>query len=188
MAELDEQELNQGGLDETQKREKLEGIVNSYIEAINLGERDSVIVRHVVELLFAQGHGSEALVLFNRIPVASQLAGDLGHKVAQVAIEHRDFQRAEEIARKTVAANPGSFNDRLWLVRILYDGGFRAEAEKELKDAVELSKQDPIRWITMVQWYTVLTKQLEKAEQAIQEAEKHLPRASALRRWPSVAS
>ncbi|MGO9469895.1 MAG: tetratricopeptide repeat protein [Isosphaeraceae bacterium] len=181
LAELDEDELGQGNLDEQQKQAKLESIVNSYIEAINLGQRDSIIVRHVVELLFAQGRGSEALALFNRIPVALQLAGDLGHKVAQVAIDHRDFQRAAEIARKTMTANPGSFNDCLWLVRILHDGGFEAEAEKELKNAVGLSKDDPNRWIALVQWYAVLTKQPEKAEQAIQEAEKNLPRAKAPR-------
>ena len=113
--------------------------------------------------------------------MALQLAGDLGHKVAQVAIDHRDFQRAAEIARKTMTANPGSFNDCLWLVRILHDGGFEAEAEKELKNAVGLSKDDPNRWIALVQWYAVLTKQPEKAEQAIQEAEKNLPRAKAPR-------
>ena len=100
-AQLDEQELDEREkeLDEKEKQEKRAGIVNSYIEAINLGERSSAVVRRVVELLFAQGKASEALALFNRIPVESQLAGDLGRKVAQVAIDHQDFQRAEEIAQ-----------------------------------------------------------------------------------------
>jgi tetratricopeptide (TPR) repeat protein len=179
LAGLDEQELDQAGLDEKQKREKLESVVNSYIEAINLGQRDSVTVRHVVELLFSQGKANEALALFNRIPVESQLAGDLGRKVAQVAIDHRDFQRAEAIARKTVAANPASFKDRFWLVQILQARGLQAAAEQELRNGVELAKDDPDRWIVMVWWYISSAKQMEKAEQAIGEAEKNLPATKA---------
>jgi predicted Zn-dependent protease len=175
---LDEQELKPAELDAKQKQEKLQGIVNLYIEAINLGERSSAVVRRVVQLLFDQGKATDALALFNRIPVESQLAGDLGQKVAQVAFEHQDFQRAEEIARKTIDANPGNFSDRLWLVRILYAQGALATAEEELTKAVKLSKEDANRWIILVDWY-IATKQPMKAEQAIRETEKNLPQASA---------
>jgi cellulose synthase operon protein C len=178
LAALDEQELdNQQGLDEKQKKEKLESIVNSYVEAINLGRRDSATVRHVVELLFAQGKANEAVALFSSVPVESQLAGDLGRKVAQVAIDHQDLERAEAIARKTVAANPGDFKDRFLLVQILQARGLQPAAEQELRNAVDLSKDDPDRWIAMVWWYVVSTKQVEKAEQAIQEAATTLPPA-----------
>jgi cellulose synthase operon protein C len=177
-ASLDEQELNQGELDEKQKQEKRQAIANSYIEAINLGERGSVVVRRVVELLFAQGKAKEALNLFNRIPVESQLAGDLGRRVAQVAIDYQDFQGAEEIARKTVAANPGRLQDRLALAQILRARGNQAAAEQELEDFVALGKDDPDRWIALVWWY-VVTKEPAKAQQAVQEAEKNLPPANA---------
>ena len=56
------------GLDEAQKREKLESAINSYRRAIELGLRDPVIVRHVVELLFQAGRGSEALEVYSQIP------------------------------------------------------------------------------------------------------------------------
>jgi tetratricopeptide (TPR) repeat protein len=158
---------------------KKESVTNSFIEAINLGERNSEVVRRVVKLLFDQGKANEALALFNRIPVESQLAGDLGRRAAQVAIDHQDFQRAEEIARKTVAANPGSLKDRLGLVQILRACGHQPEAEQELKAFVALGKDDPDRWIALVWWYVVPTKQPEKAEQAIREAEKSLPQAKA---------
>ncbi len=152
LAELDEQELKLEDLAEKQKRDKQDSIVNSYIEAIKLGERGSAIVR----------------------------LGDLGRKVAQEAVGNRDFQRAEEIARKTVSANPGSFKDRWWLVQILQACGLQAAAEKELKDAVELSKGDADRWIYLVV-YMLSTKQPEKAQQAIQEAEKNLPHLTVTR-------
>jgi len=96
LAALDEQELEQGGLDEKEKREKLDRIVNSCIEAINLGQRDSTIIDPVVNLLFAQGRANEALALFNRIPQDSRLASDLGLKVVQAALGHRNFDLAEQ--------------------------------------------------------------------------------------------
>ena len=63
-----EQELDEAGLDEAQKREKLESTINSYRRAIELGLRDPGIVRHVVELLFRAGRGSEALEVYSQIP------------------------------------------------------------------------------------------------------------------------
>src|SRR5262249_3382975 len=158
--------------DEKQKREKQASIVNSCIEAINLGQHDAVIVRRVVEFLFGQGRANEVVALMNKIPVESQLAGDLGHKVAQVALDHREFQAAEDIARKIVAADPSSFKERLWLVQVLQARGHQDTAEKELEAAVELSKSDPDRWIVMVRWYLGSAKQIDKAEQAIQRAEQ----------------
>ena len=131
-------------------------------------------MRDTVKLLFKNKRGSEALDLLNSIPVESQLAGDLGRQASQFAVDSRDFQRAEEIARKMVAANPGDFQERIWLVQILLSSGRQAEAETEIREAVDLSKSDPDRWITLVQ-FMVLTKQPEKAEKAIKDAEAVLP-------------
>ena len=130
-----------------------------------------------MKLLFKNKRGSEALDLLNSIPVESQLASDLGRQASQFAVENRDFQRAEEIARKAVAANPADFQERLWLVQILVDSGRQAEAETEIRQAIDLSKSDPDRWITLVQ-FMVFTKQPEKAAKAIKEAEAALPPAA----------
>lgn len=179
LAELDEQELrDEKDLNNEQKREKQQSIVNAYIEAIDLGEHGSAVVRKVVQLLFDLGKADEALALFNRISAESPLAGDLARRLGEAAFEHQDFRRAEEIARKTVATNPDSFQDRWWLVLILWASGDQAAAEQELKKAVELGKDDPDRWFRLVR-YMLITRQPEKAEQAIQEAEKNLPRAKA---------
>ena len=135
-------------------------------------------MRRTVQLLFKNGRGSDALELLNSIPVESQLVGDLERQAEQFAIEKKDFQRAEEIARKAVDANPGDFQERFWLVQILLNSGRQADAETELRQAVDLSKSDPDRWITLV-WFMVITKQAEKAEQAIRDAEANLPQSKA---------
>ena len=179
LAGLDEQELNQTGLDEKQKKEKLESIVNSYIEAINLGQRDSAIVRHVVELLFAHGKANEALALFNRIPVESQLAGDLGRKVAQVAIDHRDFERAEEIGAKRWPPTQVVSRTGCGLSKSCRHADIKRRPRKNSGMPLSFPRTTRIDGSPWSGGTCVSTKQPEKAEQAIQEAEKNLPQAKA---------
>ena len=70
--------------------------------------------------------------------------------------------------------NPSDFRERFRLVQILLSSGHQAEAEVALHSAVDSSKSDPDRWITLVD-FMVITKQAEKAEQAVRDAEKNLP-------------
>jgi tetratricopeptide (TPR) repeat protein len=173
-AELAEQELAQSNLKEDQIQAKEERIIGFYLQAIKLGQRHAAVVRRAVQLLFKHGRANNALELLSSIPVESQLAGDVGHQAARLAVENRDFQRAEQIARTTVAARPDDFQERIWLVQILLAGERRAEAAKELRDAVNLSPGDPDRWITFVA-FMIITKQPEEAERIIHEAETKLP-------------
>ena len=138
----------------------------------------SDIVRETVKLLFKNKRGSEALDLLNSIPVESQLAGDLGRQAMQFAVDSQDFQRVEEIARKVVTANPDDFQERIWLVRVLLASGREAEAETEIRQAVDLSRNDPDRWITLVQ-FLVLIRQPLKAAEEIKHAEAALPASEA---------
>jgi cellulose synthase operon protein C len=172
--ELQQELLYQAKLTDDEIQAKEESIIHSYRRAIELGERGSAVVRDTVKLLFKNKRGSEALDLLNSIPLESQLAGDLGRQVTRYAVENRDFLRAEDIARKMVATNPRDFQERIWLVRILLSSGRVADAETEICQAVELSKSDPDRWITLVQ-FMVITKQLRKAEKAIKDAEAIVP-------------
>jgi cellulose synthase operon protein C len=75
-----------------------------------------------------------------------------------------------------VAARPDDFSERLWLVRILMESGRQADAEAELRRAVELAPSDPVRWTTLVN-FLIQTKQPAPAEKAIRDAEAKLPQA-----------
>ena len=99
LARLGEQELNQGGLDEVQRKTKEESIVSSYLQAIKLGQRGPAVLRRAVTLLFKNGRDNDAFELLNSLPAGSQLVGDLEHQAALIAVEHQDFQRAEQIAQ-----------------------------------------------------------------------------------------
>ncbi len=173
LANLSEQELDEAGLDEAQKREKLESTINSYRRAIELGLRDPGMVRHVVELLFRAGRGSEALEVYSQIPALVQLTGDLGRRASQIALANRDYRHAEEIARKAVEASPQDFQARVWLAQVLLEARRPDDAEAEIRQGIDASKADPDRWITLVR-FAMLTRQAEKAEKAVREAEAHL--------------
>ena len=131
-----------------------------------------------MKLLFKNKRGNEALDLLNSIPVESQLTVDIGRQASQFAVDSRDFQRAEDIARKMVTAHPDDFQERLWLVHILVKGGHQDDAEAVIRQAIDLSKTDSDRWITLVQ-FLIFTRHLDKAAKAIKEAEAALPPAQA---------
>ena len=173
--QLEEQELDESSLTDQEKAGKEESIANHYLQAVRLGQRQPAVVRRAIELLFKTKRGPDALDLLNNIPAAAQLAGDVGRQAVQFALQNRDFQRAQEIAQRAVAKNPGDFQERLWLVRVLLESGEQAHAEIALREAVDLSKSDPDRWIALV-LFMILTKQPDKAEQAILDAEKNLPK------------
>jgi tetratricopeptide (TPR) repeat protein len=178
LADLDEQELAQGGLNDDEIRAKEDNIIRSYRRAIGLGQRGSAVVRRTVQLLFKNKRGGEAVDLLNDIPLESQAAGGLGRQVEQLAIENQDFQLAVEHARRAVDANPTDFQARGWLAQILLRSGNQDGAEAEFRKGLDLSKSDPDRWIALIQ-LLVLTKKLDKAAQAIAEAEATLPPAKA---------
>ena len=172
-AELAEQELAQGDLSADEIRAKEELIIGYYLQAINLGQLRSAVVRRAVQLLFKNKRGTDALELLGRIPIESQLGGDVGRQAARFAVENRDFQRAEQIARKAVEAKPDDFQERIWLVQILLASGRETEAGAELRTAVNRSPGDPDRWDALVR-FMILTKQLGEAEKVIRQAEDKL--------------
>ena len=181
-ADLEFQELAQAGSDEVLKREKQESIINLYLSAIELGSRNPIVMRRTVELLLTTGRSKEAIQLFSRIPAATQFGSDLGrYRGASRRCPERSPGRGGHTqgggyGAKAVAANPGEFKERLWLVQILLYGKRTAEAEAELRRAVADAEGDPERWRTLV-FFLIDTKQLPKAEQAFRDAEKKLAQA-----------
>jgi tetratricopeptide (TPR) repeat protein len=176
-AELAEQELAQSDVKDDELRAKEESIINFYLQAIKLGQRRAAVVRRTVQLLFKTQQGDRALELLSNIPMESQLAGE-ERQAVRFAVENRDFPHALQIARRAVQANPGDFNERIWLVQILLAGERQNEAAKELRDAVNLAPSDPDRWIALVT-FQIFAKQMSDAAGTIKDAEAKLPSSKA---------
>ncbi len=181
LARLDQDELAEAKGDEDEvknrRQEKLESAITSYRRAIELGLRDPAEVRRLIELLFLAGRGSEALEIYSHIPAIGQQPGGLEQMMSEVALRHRDIRQAEELARKAVAASPGDFRARVWLVNLLIGEGRRDEAEVILRDAVAADKADPDRWANLVTFLAQVIRQPEKAEQVVRDAEASIAKA-----------
>ena len=176
-ASLELQELGQADqtkLTAAQIRAKEENVIRYYRRAIDLGSRNSEIVRETVRLLFRHKRGNEAMDLVKSIPVESRVATDLERQALAFALDSRDFEHAEGLARKAVAAKPADLSERIWLVRILLAQGRRAEAEAVIREAVALAKNDPDRHIVLVE-FLLETGQPAQAVKVINDAEASLP-------------
>ena len=119
LAQLEQQELRQGGLTDDEIQAKEESIIRSYRRAIDLGERSSAIVRETVKLLFKNKRGSEALDLLNSIPVESQLAGDLERQAIAIRGRKSRFPASRGDRAQGRGRQPADFQERIWLVQIL---------------------------------------------------------------------
>jgi cellulose synthase operon protein C len=171
LAQLEEQELAQLVLEGKPTQEKRDRIINSYLRAIELGRRESNVVRHVVQLLFEVGRNNDAVDLYIRSTVDPQPGNDrVERMVSREAYKKGDLRRAEEVTRRALVANPGDHEERLWLARILLAGGRQPDAETELRRGIDLFKNDPLPRINLLKLLAD-TKQPEKAEKAFEEAQ-----------------
>jgi tetratricopeptide (TPR) repeat protein len=174
LAQLDEQELAQPNLDSATRKRKEDDAANHYLRAIELGQRSLPIIRRVTDLLYKSGRSSEVTQLWNQLPTVTLLEGNLQQQVTAEALRNRDYERALDLARKGKAANPDDFRERLWLVQVLLASqrpDRLAEAEAELRDAVNAVRSDPDRWMYLVWFLLDQRKQIEKAEQVVRDAE-----------------
>ena len=109
---------------------------------------------------------SSGLSSLRTLPLAAICCGKAhSRRSASVTME-----QALNLARKAKEANPDDFRASLLLVRMLIANQRQVEAEKELRAAVNANPSDPDRWFVLLQFLT-LTKQLEKAETAVHDAE-----------------
>jgi tetratricopeptide (TPR) repeat protein len=160
--------------------------LESYLRAVELGERQPDVVRRVVQMLYDRQRYPEAEVVIQRLPEGTPLSGDLRRLAAQVSLQGGDAKRALDLAGKAVAADSTDHRDYVWLGQMLWaasrqtdlDPGRRREAEgraeKALRKAVELGADKPDAWVALVE-YLVRVGQADKAEAVVREAEGKLP-------------
>ena len=173
LAELALADLSQPDLSDDEKKEKQYDAAKLYLKAIELGLRDPDVIRRATDLLYATGRNQEAMSLWTELSTTSAAGSALLLQCSLEALRHRDLEGALELARKAKAANPNDFQVRRWLALRLIDKQLLTDAENELREAVAAVPSDPARRTALVEFLT-LTKQLEKAEKAVHDAESAL--------------
>jgi cellulose synthase operon protein C len=160
-----------------------------YREAIDLGERNPNAILRLVQILYQTRQIAEANRLLTRFDREGVSLPPLLLRVrAEGALQEGDAGRAIEAARKAVPADSKDYRDHVWLGQLLGvvcqqakgDGDERnaepllAEAEKELRQAVELDPKAADAWVALVRLLAKAGKN-SKAEAAIVDAEKKIP-------------
>ena len=155
----------------------LASAVTNYLRAIDLGERSPTFIRRAAELLSARQRYFEADQVVRKLP-ASALDGDLLRLAAVVSLQSQNYERALTLAEQAVAAGSKDYRDHVWLGRVLAAvPSRRAEAERVLRRAVGLARDVPEAWVALVQHLARADR--GKAEAALREAERALPRGKA---------
>jgi len=159
--------------------------IENYTRAIDLGERNPRAVRRVVQLLSGRERYLEADRIIRRLQEQQEpFSAELGRMAAEVSLRLDNFDRALEMARQ-VAADSTEYQDHAWLGQVLGILAQRAkmeqrtteaqdmlrEAEEELRLALKLADESTGAWVTLIQFFG-RTDQIQKAEQAIAEAQR----------------
>ncbi|AGA29620.1 tetratricopeptide repeat protein [Singulisphaera acidiphila] len=157
-----------------EKEGKPDRAIENYLKAIRGGERPPQVVRRVVQLLNERGRNVEADRLVEDLLEGASPVGLLGQLAAEMSLRNRDQGQALDLARQAISPDSKDYRDRVWLAQMLWAAKKPAEAEGELRRAVEIAGGEPDVWLALVQ-FLVGTDQKVAAMQAIEQARKQLP-------------
>jgi tetratricopeptide (TPR) repeat protein len=169
--------------------------LESYLESIELGERDPLAVRRAVEILNSRQRYAEADKILRRLEEQPTLVSnelEFERLASEVSARLDNLDRAVSIAGK-VAAKSEEWRDHAWLGKVEMFIGLRnraaqpeqalqhfAAAEESLRKAVRLKPDAPEPWVALIRFY-IATDRKPDAETTIKLAERRLPAdASAL--------
>ena len=162
----------------------LSAALESYLQAINLGEDSPLAIRRAIGLLYRQQRFPEAERLLSRF---REIPPELLKTAGLIDLGLGRFEQALDKAKQS-AAESDDYRDHIWLGQLLYEKGRRAkeeglteeadnafaQAEKSLKRALELADNVPETWVTMI-LFLAGTGETKKAEDAIEQARGKIP-------------
>jgi cellulose synthase operon protein C len=154
--------------------------IKNYLRAIELGMLDPEVIRRAVQLLFDRRRYDQADQLIRKLQEKGLPSGNpqLERLAAEVSLQANDRARALVQARRAIPADSKNYRDHLWLGQILWGTGESANAELELRRAVDLAAGAPDALITLVQ-YLARTGRKQAARAVIEQARARLANAQA---------
>ncbi len=157
----------------------VEQAIALYRRAIELGDHTPRVSRQLVQLLYKRQRYDEAEKEIARLQREVQNAPELQRLAADISLRNQDLDRAITLAKQAVSTDSKDYRDHLWLGQMLAAGTpGSAEAERELRRAVELAEQVPETWVALVQ-FLVRDERTADAETVLNQARTKLPPAHA---------
>ncbi len=157
---------------------KLDLAVQSYLEAIRLGEQSPQLVSRAIFLLFEKGRFVEADEVVRRLQEQkTPFSSELTRVASQVSLELENFDRALSLANDW-AIQSDQQEDHVWLAQVHSSSRNYAKAEEEFRIAIDKDKSAPGPWVALVQMFGRLgktdaaTKVIDEASGALREKDR----------------
>jgi tetratricopeptide (TPR) repeat protein len=159
-------------------RDRPEEAISHYRAAMALGERGARVSRRLVELLYRQQRYREAEEELRSLPREGPGADRLDLLAADLSLRNHDADRAVKTALQSIPATaPRDYRDVLWLGQLLAASpGHAAEAEKQLRRALQMDDTAPETWVALIQ-FLADRGQVKEADDLLRQAAGKLPAA-----------
>lgn len=147
--------------------------ISSYIEAINLGERDPRMIRRTVAWLYKRKRFKETaqiicLLQEQQIPFSMEMT----RLATDVFLQINDIERALAMVRKVESTSKIS-QEQIWAGQIYSTLGRDTDAERSLRKAIELDETAADAWAALIR-HLGLTGQVAETDAALREAQQKI--------------
>jgi tetratricopeptide (TPR) repeat protein len=148
--------------------------IRLYEEAIRGGERRVSVIRRLVQLLYEQKNYVEADKRIREL-LALDPAGvqDLKRLATEISVQLKDKDHALAVAGEAIPPDSTDYRDHVWLGQVYLALGEVAAAEKAFRKAVEVARNIPEPWITLVQ-FLIRAQRPDEAETTLTQASQAL--------------
>jgi tetratricopeptide (TPR) repeat protein len=134
-----------------ERRGNVEKAIESYRKALDLGDTNPSMLRHLASLLLSKGRADELQAIVDKLPNGRAL---LGPRIFAVyKIQEGDIAEALPLAREAAKEDPNSYITQTWLGDVLKTGGQFDQAEEAYKRATQLAPEVPEPWLALVRLY-----------------------------------
>jgi len=151
-----------------------EEAIKHYTRAVELGNVDLLLARHLVGLLNQNNQFDQIERVVKMRTDRGMAPGELVITTAFNAIRQKDYNRGIALARQVFSEKSTNFADHLFLGQFYQAAQRPREAGQELRRAVELGPGVPLTWLSYVR-YLVQEKQVDQAKATVNAARTALP-------------
>jgi tetratricopeptide (TPR) repeat protein len=151
-----------------QQRPILDLAARAYERAIALGDRTLGAQERLISVLYRAGRSDDAMTCLERIDRTLPLSRTLSEIAINIAMENKQADRAEAIAKRAVEMRPNDSLARVWYGLVLLNVGKLDEAKRALLEALQVAPQDDQVWNGLFTFY-VRTNDKVKARETLDQ-------------------
>jgi len=152
-------------------------VIECYRQARNNGDRNPLVVRHLVEALRKQGKLKDAEEELRKLTRADLVNAELRREVSILALQGGKSDQAVKYALGAVQDDSQDYRDHLWLGRLLAAAGkdYAKQAEEHLRRAVQLGQSEPEPYVALVAFLASQKERTAEAESVLAEVRVKVP-------------